>query len=92
MTYWTEDSPSGGLPARRLKAMLEMIDKTQETELTCEQVHLFLGQFAELTGQNQTPDLPMVTDHLALCRECREEYEALVRILQAPGGENPAHD
>jgi len=92
MTFWTEDSPSGSLPARRLKAMIEMIDKTQETELTCEQVHPFLGQFAELTGQKETPDLPMVAHHLALCLECREEYEALVRILQAPGGESTAHE
>jgi hypothetical protein len=90
--FWAEESPSQRLPSSRLKAMIEMIDKTQADELTCEEVHTFLCQFAELTYQKKKAELPLVAHHLALCLECREEYEALVRILNAPGGETLQHE
>ena len=90
--FWAEDSPSANLPSYRLKVMFEMIDKTRDEELTCEQVHIFLGQFAELFSQKKPTGLPMVAHHLALCPECREEYEALLRILQAQDGEKTAHE
>jgi hypothetical protein len=90
--FWAEESSSTILPAGRLKKVVEIIDKTRDNELTCEEVHIFLGQAAEQTGLKTVDDLPLVAQHLSVCLECREEYEALVRILQAARGEKPQHE
>lgn len=67
--------------------MLMMIDKTQEQELNCDEVHALLDQYAELSlrGEDVTILLPLVHMHLEMCPDCREEYEALLRILQEQG-------
>jgi hypothetical protein len=78
---WAEETPHRYLPSNRLKAVMEMIDKTQENELTCAQVHVFLGEFVELNEQERSVKMPLVAHHLGLCRECLEEYQALARIL-----------
>lgn len=62
-----------------------MIAKTQETELSCDEVHALIGQYAEMAmaGENVAELLPLVYHHLEMCPDCREEFEALSRILQA---------
>ena len=87
--YFAEGPSFAGMRAEQLKALLEMVGKTQEEELSCDQIHRFLDQFAELSsgGKEANQVLPRVADHLAVCTECHEEYEALMRILQSRGGE-----
>ena len=65
--------------------MLQMIQKTQEVEFSCDDVHKLLDQYTEmaLRGDDATALLPLVHQHLELCPDCMEEYEALTRILQA---------
>jgi len=82
-----EESPSGSFLSSRIKTLIEMIDQTQEKELSCDEFHAYLGQFAELSDQGKAARvLPLVGLHLKICSECRQEYEALMRILQAQGG------
>lgn len=82
-TSWAEEMHQTHLPSRRLKAVVEMIDKTRENELTCAQVHVLLGEYAERVTREVPVDMPLVSQHLDLCRECLEEYQALERILKA---------
>lgn len=74
-----------GLSPTQAKAMVQMIGKTQEVELSCDEVHRLLGQFAEmaLRGEDTANLLPLVNQHLETCPDCREEYDALMQILQA---------
>ena len=37
----------------------------------------------ELAGKNAAEAFPMVKAHLAICRDCREEYQALLEALGA---------
>ena len=65
--------------------MLQMIQETQEVELSCDEVHELLDQFTEMAirGEDVVGLLPLVHYHLDMCPDCREEYEALSRILKA---------
>lgn len=74
-----------GLSPTQAKAMVQMIGKTQEVEISCDEVQRLLGQFAEaaLRGEDTAALLPLVQQHIEMCPDCREEYEALMRILQA---------
>ncbi|KAF0111791.1 MAG: hypothetical protein FD147_593 [Chloroflexi bacterium] len=65
--------------------MLHMIQNTQNVELTCDDVHGLLDQYTEMAirGEDVVGLLPLVLYHLDMCPDCREEYEALSRILHA---------
>lgn len=74
------------ISSEQAKKMLMMIEETKENELSCDEVHSLLDQYAEMTirGENAADLLPLVHYHLEMCPDCKEEYEALTRILQSP--------
>lgn len=74
------------IPPARAEAMLQMIANTQETELACDEVHRLLDQYAELAlrGEDAASLLPLVHQHLGMCPDCQEEFDALMRMLHAP--------
>lgn len=75
-------------PARPLPMVLRQLEATREVELSCDEVHAVLDQFAELiaSGADAAALMPLVQHHLDHCPDCREEFEALMRVLRsAPG-------
>ncbi|MBW6466677.1 MAG: hypothetical protein K0B06_09250 [Brevefilum sp.] len=75
-------------PSDPLLGMLNMLAVTEEDEIACDQVFAALGEFAELAqrGGDVAHLMPLVAQHLHLCPDCREEYEALIAILAAEEG------
>ena len=73
------------ISADQAEKMLLMIQNTQDVELSCDDVHGLLDQYTEMAmrGEDVAKMLPLVTFHLAKCPDCREEFDALSRILQA---------
>lgn len=77
--------PDGGPPAPAvLKGMLRKIRQTQEVELTCGEVFDLLDQYTEMAanGEDVSQLMPLVKQHLEMCADCREEFEALLKVLQ----------
>lgn len=68
-----------------IKQMLDMIAATRPDEIGCDECYEQLDRFAELVlaGKDAGAVLPLVQDHLDRCRDCREEFEALLAALQA---------
>jgi len=64
--------------------MLRMIENTQQEELACDKVFELLDTYSEMAvrGENVEELLPLVKHHLDMCPDCREEYEAVMRILE----------
>ena len=81
--------PDGGSASRQaqevLKAMLRKIGQTQEIELSCGEVFDLLDQYAEsaANGEDAAQLMPLVRQHLEMCPDCREEFEALLKVLQS---------
>ncbi|MAT72786.1 MAG: hypothetical protein CMJ58_25175 [Planctomycetaceae bacterium] len=71
------------LSPTELAKLLELLAQTQNHELNCEQCLALVAEFAEsqLAGQSVAANLQAVQQHLAVCGECREEYEALREAL-----------
>jgi len=67
-----------------LQKMLQMLDQTQEEEYSCDEVYQLLDQYAEAVerGEDVAQMMPLVKHHLDMCRDCHEEYEALLDILE----------
>ncbi len=88
---FTNKPPSTGrknaveIPPAKTAAMLQMLQMTQEIELTCDEVQALLAEYTEMAmrGEDTGAVLPLVHRHLDMCPDCREEYEALLRILQS---------
>ena len=68
-----------------LKNLIEKLSHTQEEELDCEEVFQLLDQYAEavVRGEKPSEQLLLVAQHLEICKDCREEYEALLRVIEA---------
>jgi predicted transcriptional regulator len=79
-----KDESAMGLPAEFLK-LITMVEKTQEIELPCDDVYRMLDQYTEMVHQGEHAEklMPLVEHHIEICPDCREEFEALLRILQA---------
>ena len=70
---------------KRLTPLLEMLVKTEAHEISCSDVGDALAEFAELhqRGKNVKHLMPLVHQHLEMCPDCREEYEALMSAIEA---------
>lgn len=71
-------------PTDQLRELLERIARTQERELDCGELFSVLDQYSEaiLAGEDVSSEFALVVQHLDLCPDCMEEYEALMSVLQ----------
>ena len=63
---------------------LSILENVREEELSCTEMYARLDQFVEKEVQGEDADkiAPLVHEHLDMCPECCEEYEALLTILE----------
>lgn len=68
-----------------IQKLIKMVGNTQEVEFSCEDVYQILDQYTELVyrGEDSTQIMPLVEHHIEICPDCREEFESLLRILEA---------
>lgn len=71
------------LSKEEIDNLLRLVSLTEETEINCEQCLALVAEFAQqqLAGKSIHEGLLTVQQHLDVCSECREEYEALQRTL-----------
>lgn len=67
-----------------MSKMAQMLQQTEEKELSCDEVFALLDEYTEMArnGDDVAHLMPLVKQHLDMCPDCREEYEALKRILR----------
>lgn len=72
------------LSKNQVAELLRMLKLTKDTEATCGDCQNTMAEFAEtqLEGKTIPESLNMIKDHLQLCGDCREEFEALLAALQ----------
>ena len=68
-----------------VQKLIQMVENTQEVEFSCEDVYNILDLYTELLyrGDDSAELMPLVEHHIEICPDCREEFEALLRILEA---------
>ena len=70
----------------RMRKLIEQIARTQERELDCGEVFAVLDEYTEAViagnGNDVQEQFALVMQHLELCPDCLEEYEALLSVLQ----------
>lgn len=78
---------TGGLSASELATLLRLVRRTAEHELDCDQCLTHMPELAEAGagGRPASELLRQVEQHLGVCPECREEFEALRAALRPDG-------
>lgn len=68
-----------------MRRLALMVAQTDEDECSCDDAYRLLDEFTEAVaaGQDVARLMPLVQRHLEKCPDCREELEALLRIMQA---------
>ena len=81
---WDKEDNKMQLP-EEFQKLLKMIANTKEVEFSCDDVYHLLDQYSEavVQGKNAEELMPLVEHHIDMCPDCREEFEALLRVLQA---------
>ncbi len=74
-----------GMDPELLKSMARGIMTTRPDEIDCDECFKQVDRFVDmvLDGKDAAAAMPLVQDHLDRCKDCREEYEALLAALQA---------
>jgi hypothetical protein len=64
--------------------LVRVVAETHETEIACDECFEQLDSFAEteLSGLEASVAMPLVSDHLDKCADCRSKFEALLTALR----------
>ena len=73
------------LPDPLVEKLIKSLEVTHEEECACDEFHDLIDQYAEtnIRGEDAARLMPLIKNHLEICNECCEEYDALLSILQA---------
>ena len=73
------------IKAETLKMILQSIVMLEDEEMGCDSCYQEVDRFIEmhLEGKDPAEAMPIVQHHLEICRDCKEEYEALMAALKA---------
>jgi hypothetical protein len=79
---------SSGTPTQAMlspEMLLGMISSVSDDEIDCDQAFELMHQYADMvdSGQDAASLLPEVHRHIEICKNCREELEALLRAIHA---------
>lgn len=82
-TRWFKPESASKVDDALLERMLRAVAVTSFDELSCDDTHALLDEFAEMVarGEDARQLMPLVQKHLDLCGACIEEYEVLEEIL-----------
>ena len=70
----------------QLQELLRVVEATEPREIDCEEFLARVGAFLEglERGGEPPPELRLVSQHLEICSECREEFDAMVELHFQP--------
>jgi len=63
---------------------LRTLEAARKEELTCKEIHSKLDEYVEtqVASKDAARIMPLIREHLDLCPECCEEYEALLDVIE----------
>ncbi len=72
------------IPSQAVLGFLRVLESVREEEVPCDEVYTKIDEYVEreVDKKDAAKLMPLVREHLDLCPECCEEYEALLDILE----------
>jgi len=72
------------IPNEAVLGFLRVLESVREEDVPCDEVYARIDEYVEReVGQKDAAQLmPLVREHLDVCSDCCEEYEALLDVLE----------
>jgi hypothetical protein len=63
---------------------LRILEDVRAEEMSCDEMFNRLDEFVEAEVESKDAEklMPLIREHLDMCHECDEEYEALLDVLE----------
>ena len=63
---------------------LRVLESVREEEASCDEVYAKIDEYVEnqVDKKDAAQLMPLIREHLDMCSECCEEYEALLDVLE----------
>jgi hypothetical protein len=71
------------LPNEAVLGFLRILEGVREEEISCSEIYSKLDEYVEreVSKKDAAQLMPLIREHLDVCPECCEEYEALLNVL-----------
>ena len=71
------------LPNEAVLGFLRILEDVREEEISCTEIFAKLDEYVEreVSQKDAAQLMPLIREHLDICPECCEEYEALLDVL-----------
>lgn len=71
------------LPNEAVLGFLRILESVREEEIPCDEIYSKLDEYVEreVSKKDAAQLMPLIREHLDICPECCEEYEALLNVL-----------
>jgi hypothetical protein len=72
------------LPNETVLGFLRVLESVREEDAPCDEVYARIDEYVEreVDRKDAAQLMPLVREHLDMCSDCCEEYEALLDILE----------
>lgn len=72
------------LPSETVLGFLRVLEEVRAEELTCDEIFSKLDEYVEREADEKDAAqlMPLIREHLDICPECCEEYEALLNVVK----------
>ena len=63
---------------------LKVLESARREEMSCSEMYARIDEFVEreVTSQDAEKIMPLIQEHIDMCPECCDEYEALLDVLE----------
>ena len=72
------------LPNQAVLGFLRVLESVREEEVPCDEIYAKIDEYVEreVDKKDAAQLMPLIREHLDLCSECCEEYQALLDVLE----------
>lgn len=72
------------LPNKAVLGFLRVLESVREEDVPCDEIYARIDEYVEreVDQQDAAQLMPLIREHLDICSECCEEYEALLDVLE----------
>ena len=72
------------MPNEAVLGFLRVLEEVRTEELTCDEIYSKLDEYVDRQANKHDAAqlMPLIREHLDICPECCEEYEALLKVVE----------
>ena len=77
-------NPSGNIQDEVVVRFLRILENVRKEDMSCDQMFIQLDEFVEheVRSRDAARLMPLIQEHIDLCPECCDEYQALLTVLE----------